>query len=306
MEIINVNNISKNYGKIKAIDGISFSIKKGDIVGYLGKNGSGKTTTISAMTNIIKLDSGSISILGKPNKTNYCSQLSKISIVNENNGLYENLSSENNLHFYANACGSNKKQVKEMIERLLLEFDLFERRKDKVKTFSKGMKRKLAIARALIFNPEVLILDEPFEGIDLESRNTIIKNLKECSINNGMSIFITSHVMADIEELANRIIIIKQGNLIIDEKYDNFIERAIIKQIKIKLHKINDVTSFISETKQLNCFQEIQIESDYAICKPISNDFNIYKFLANKNYNVKDVWVDKESMSDIYLRKVNL
>lgn len=218
--VLKLTNATKIYGKKKAIDSISFGINEGEIVGYLGPNGSGKTTTMKAIVNQIELTDGTVEVLGNDSKANYISNYGKIGAVFEKNGLYERLSGKDNVDFYLSACGVSLQS--DTYEKLLLRLNLWDSINKPVNTYSKGMKRKLALCRCLLVNPKVLLLDEPFDGIDIESRADIIRLIKDYNKNYSTTIVLTSHVMADIEDLASRIIIIKNGRVLVDESIAEF------------------------------------------------------------------------------------
>lgn len=222
--ILSVNNIVKRFGQKEVLKKISFSMEEGDIVGYLGPNGSGKTTTLMSMTGLLKYDDGYIQVLGRDVQKEYESLYGKIAVLFDENGLFEKLTAKQNLMFYLKAF--HREDNVDLAMDLMKKLDLYEDLDRKVATFSKGMKRKLALARCLIIKPSVMFLDEPFDGIDIEHRDKIITILKEYKKKYRISIILTSHVMADIEELANKIIIIQNGKIIVNETMEAFSARG--------------------------------------------------------------------------------
>ncbi|WP_310602964.1 ABC transporter ATP-binding protein [Anaerosporobacter sp.] len=223
MNIVKVEHLTKQYGSQQAVSDVNFTIDKGEIVGYLGPNGSGKTTTINIITGLVTPDKGKVDVLGCDVAKEYSKLLSRIGVVLDVNGLYERLTAKQNLEFFLNACGKSidMKELDNMMELLQLKNDIDK----KVKCFSKGMKRKLALARVLLVKPEMVFLDEPFDGIDIEVREEIIQLIRYYQEEYSTSFMLTSHVMADIEELATRIIVIREGKIIIDEGIMTFKER---------------------------------------------------------------------------------
>lgn len=304
MEIISVNNVCKSYGKLRALDGISFTVNKGDIIGYIGPNGSGKTTTISAITNLCNIDKGQINIYGEDNRINYGKNLSKISIINENNGLYDGVSAVANLKFFTSAVNMDKKEAQKRIDELLYDFNLFDRRKDPIKKYSKGMKRKLEIARAIIYKPEILILDEPFDGIDVESKISIITLLKEYAQRNNISIILTSHIMEDIENLANRIIILKTGKKILDESTETFMNRAYNKYINIEFAENIDYKKFVNINNESGLFNILKYGNKYIKCQAIDDNINIYEIIQKEDIHIRDIYIKRDNINEIYLRMV--
>jgi ABC-2 type transport system ATP-binding protein len=220
MDAIRLSKVNKAYGNNLVLNDVSFSAHEAEIVGYLGPNGSGKTTTIQSICGLTKYDSGSISVLGADVRSQYSQLYSKIAAIFDHNGLYERLSAIQNLEFFIAACGV--RMDKRIIFDMLEKFDLSDVANKKVKTYSKGMKRKLALARVLLISPKILLLDEPFDGIDIESRELLVVAIKESCNKNGTCVLLTSHVMADIEELASRVIVIKTGKIIADASIAQF------------------------------------------------------------------------------------
>lgn len=221
---MSVDNVSKNFGNKEVLKKISFTMEQGDVVGYLGPNGSGKTTTLMSLVGLIQYDDGNIQILEHDINKEYEKLYGKVAVLFDENGLFEKLTARQNLLFYLKAF-HKEKDMKIALE-LMQKFDLDRDLDRKICTFSKGMKRKLALVRCLIVNPSIMLLDEPFDGIDVECRDSIIKLIKEYKKKHNISIILTSHVMADIEELANRIIIIQKGQIIVNEAIDIFSARG--------------------------------------------------------------------------------
>lgn len=222
MVVANVSGLSKSYGGKKVLDNISFQLKKGDIVGYLGKNGSGKTTTINILVGLLKYDSGTVSMLDCDISKEYNKLYGKVGIMFDENGLYNKMTVKQNLDYFVKLFKVDTRKNKSFITELYKEMD-YENIKDiQVSKLSKGMKRMVALVRTLMMWPELLILDEPFDGIDIENRSSFIKLIKKYYQAKKPAIILTSHVMADIEELANRIMILKDNKIIVDETMESF------------------------------------------------------------------------------------
>lgn len=222
--VLSMNNVSKKFGSKEVLKKISFTMEQGDIVGYLGPNGSGKTTTLMTLVGLIKFDQGQIQILNYDVNKEYEKLYGKVAVLFDENGLFEKLTARQNLLFYLKAFHKQNgiNFALNLMKKLGMDNDLDR----KVSTFSKGMKRKLALVRCLIVNPRIILLDEPFDGIDVECRDSIIKLLKEYRKEHNISIILTSHVMADIEELANRIVVIQEGQIVVNEAIDIFSARG--------------------------------------------------------------------------------
>ncbi len=213
MKMIDVRNLRKTFGKIKALSDISFQIEKGEFFGLLGPNGAGKTTTINILSTVMKPDQGQVSINGydlaqQPRK---CKE--SIGIVPQELALYEDLTALENLLFWGRLYGLHKSRIHESAEKLLHLFELHERRNSLIKTFSGGMKRRINIAAAMLHDPEILLMDEPTVGVDPQSRNKIYDVLEQF-IRQGVTIVYTTHYMDEVEKLCSRIGIIDHGSII--------------------------------------------------------------------------------------------
>ncbi|MDO9256061.1 MAG: ABC transporter ATP-binding protein [Bacteroidales bacterium] len=208
-KIIEVKHLSKIFGKIRAVEDVSFDVFKGDVFGFLGPNGAGKSTTIRAMLSLITPTSGEISLFGKSLNTNRSFILSKIGCIVEKPDFYHYLSAQKNLEIFARISGSDVSRIRihEMIEFVGLKG----REKDKVGSFSHGMKQRLGIAQALLHDPELIILDEPTTGLDpkgiIDIRNLILQLKNE----RNKTIVLSSHILSEIELIANRMVILNKG-----------------------------------------------------------------------------------------------
>ena len=212
--IIKVNNLSKQFKEIKAVDDLSFTVEQGDVYGFLGQNGAGKSTTIRMLLTLIKPTGGDISIFGKSLTSNRSEILKQVGAVIEKPDLYKYLSAFDNLAIFAKMSGMKPNRTL-LLEQLKL-VGLQERAHSKVKTFSQGMKQRLGIAVALVHNPKLIMLDEPTNGLDpqgiADMRNLILHLSREM----GKTIVVSSHLLAEIELVANRMLIIHKGKKIVE------------------------------------------------------------------------------------------
>jgi ABC-type multidrug transport system ATPase subunit len=211
-KIIEVTNLSKLFGKIRAVEDVSFDVYKGDVFGFLGPNGAGKSTTIRAMLSLITPTSGEIRLFGKELRSNRSFILSQIGCIVEKPDFYQYLSAEKNLEIFARISGSTVPRMK--IPEMIDFVGLTERGKDKVGSFSHGMKQRLGIAQALLHDPELIILDEPTTGLDpkgiIDIRNLILQLKNE----RNKTIVLSSHILSEIELIANRMVILNKGNTV--------------------------------------------------------------------------------------------
>lgn len=213
-EVIKVKELSKHFNKFVAVDGLSFSINKGDVFGFLGPNGAGKSTTMRMLLGLVYPTSGTISILGQPIPSKRTYVLGKVGAIIEKPDFYKTFSAAKNIEIFAQLSGVqvNKKQVCEMLDFVGLQG----RYDDKVKSFSHGMKQRLGIAQALIHDPEIIVLDEPTTGLDPQGIIDIRNLINQLSQEKGKTVLLSSHLLSEIELTATRMIIINNGKKILE------------------------------------------------------------------------------------------
>ena len=226
-------NLTKSYNKFKAVDTISFSVKKGEIFGFLGPNGAGKTTTIKAILDLIHADEGEISINGIDVRTQGKKARQFIGYMPEQVAFYDNLTALQNMRFYAEMKHASKDEC----ERLIEEVGLGDAGKKKVGAFSKGMVQRLGMARASLGNPPIMILDEPSGGLD--PRGVVLVRDKILDLKKkGVSIFISSHILSEIQEICDRVGIINKGRLVAQDTVDALGKKLNLKpQITVTVQK---------------------------------------------------------------------
>jgi ABC-type multidrug transport system ATPase subunit len=222
--IIEIINLHKNFGDYAAVQNISFSVKRGDIYGFLGPNGAGKSTTLRMLVSLIKPDSGSIEIFGKQLQLNRAAIMRRCGVLIERPDFYKFLNAVQNLKVISNSGGIsvNNKQIADVIEIV----GLSGQEHKKVKTYSQGMKQRLGLAQALLHNPDLLILDEPSNGLDpqgiREMRELIISLNKE----RGITILLSSHLLYEIELMANRMLIINKGRVVVEGSVNELLNQG--------------------------------------------------------------------------------
>jgi len=212
-EFLVVKDLHKSFNEHKAVDGVSFSIKKGEIFGLLGPNGAGKTTTIRMLSTVLESDSGEITVGGHSVRREADAVRSVIGVCPQDLALYEDLSAIDNMVFFGRMAGLNGKEAREQAMTHLKLMGLQDRAKGKVAKFSGGMKRRINLAIALMGNPELLFLDEPTVGIDPQSRNNIFENIQGLR-EKGTTILYTTHYMDEADRLCERIAIMDGGQII--------------------------------------------------------------------------------------------
>jgi len=212
-EFLVVNDLHKSFNDFKAVNGVSFTIEKGEIFGLLGPNGAGKTTTIRMLSTVLEADSGEITIGGHTTRREADAIRSIIGVCPQDLALYEDLSALDNMVFFGRMVGLNGKDSREQAMTNLKLMGLEDRAKGKVSKFSGGMKRRINLAIALMGNPRLLFLDEPTVGIDPQSRNHIYENILGLQ-KNGMTVLYTTHYMEEADRLCQRVAIMDGGQII--------------------------------------------------------------------------------------------
>lgn len=211
--MLQVNRVRKSFGKTEVVRGVTFSVEKGEAFGLLGPNGAGKSTTISMICGLLPYDDGEIQVSGLSVKDHPLEIKRKIGVVPQDIALYPTMSAMDNLLFWGKMYGLTGRDVKQRAAEILDFVGLSDKAKQKIETFSGGMKRRINIGAALMHKPELLIMDEPTVGIDPQSRNHILEAVKELN-KAGMTIIYTSHYMEEVEFLCKRIGIIDHGEVI--------------------------------------------------------------------------------------------
>jgi ABC-2 type transport system ATP-binding protein len=241
--IIKIKNLEKSYNAKKAVDKINFSVSKGEILGLLGPNGAGKSTTISILGTILEADNGKVNILGQDMKKEANQIKRKIGIVPQDLAIYEEITAEKNVRFFASLYSIKGKQLKNQVKEALELVGLYDKKDDKPKTFSGGMKRRLNIACAIAHQPQLIIMDEPTVGIDPQSRNHILESIKVLKMR-GATIIYSTHYMEEVEAIADRIIIMNEGKIIAEgtkEELNTKVNDEIMYSFKVKkINKLND------------------------------------------------------------------
>ncbi len=213
MHAIETFNLTKRYGSITAVDHLNLKVKRGEIFGYLGHNGSGKTTTIMMLCGLVEPTEGGATVAGFDVQREVLEVKKRIGFLPENASYYDNLTARQNLEFFGELAGLAKKERKERSKELLNLVGLGEWKDIKVGKFSKGMQQRLGIAQALIRDPEVLFLDEPTSGLDPQGTRDIRNLILKLGREEGKTIFLSSHLLAEVKQLCDKVGILKRGKL---------------------------------------------------------------------------------------------
>lgn len=293
--VLQTNELTKNYGGTNAVDKVSLNIKKGEIYGFVGKNGAGKTTFIRLILGLAEPTSGSFKLLGDNNVQN---ARKKIGSLIENPSLYTNMTAYENLDLYCTMLNADKKSIDEILKVV----GLSDTGKKKAKDFSLGMKQRLGIAMALVGDPELIILDEPINGLDptgiIEIRELILKLKNEC----GKTIFISSHILGELEKIATCYGIISKGKLIEEITAEELAEKCGTQTI-IQTDNPQKAEEIISATlKNLN----ISRANDGAVILDgkVENIGEITNNLFRSGIMVKGISSQENSAESYFVRKM--
>jgi ABC-2 type transport system ATP-binding protein len=244
--IVEVKNISKLFKNgVKAVDNLSLSINTGDVFGFLGPNGAGKTTTIRIILGLLKPDKGEIFINGYSVKSDYRNAVNNVGALIEGPAFYDYLSAKQNLEIFAKYSGvKNNKIINEILDIVGLK----SRAKDKVKNYSLGMKQRLGIGQALLNNPKLIILDEPTNGLDPAGIKEIRNLISFLSNERKITILVSSHILSEIEQISNKIILINKGKKILSGKVEDLLKEKN-KYFDVECKNINQLFLFLNEKK---------------------------------------------------------
>jgi len=298
--MITITNLKKTFDTIEALKGISFNIPQGECYGLLGPNGAGKTTTISIMSTVIEPNEGEVSIAGYDLKKNPLDCKKNIGVVTQEMALYNEFSAYDNLLFWGGIYNVPKLKLKASIDEILNLLGLADRKNDKVKTYSGGMKRRINIASALLHKPNILFMDEPTVGIDPQSRNLIFEVVEKLH-NEGMTIIYTTHYMEEAERLCDRIGIIDNGEIIAQGTLDELKTSGSMKEtIVISFTNFTDerYTAIAKEWKDIQRFDD----TIHFYSMNIQGDLSKIILKCNKvGLDIRHIDIQKINLETIFL-----
>jgi len=299
--MINVSNLRKSFDTIEALKGISFNIPQGECFGLLGPNGAGKTTTISIMSTLIEPSEGKVSIAGFDLKKNPLECKKNIGVVTQEIALYNELSAYDNLLFWGGMYKVPRLELIERLDEIVNLLELTDRKNDKVKTYSGGMKRRVNIASALLHNPKILFMDEPTVGIDPQSRNLIFEIIEKLH-KEGMTIVYTTHYMEEAERLCDRIGIIDNGEIIAQGTLDELKTSGTMKEtVVISFTNLTDE----SYTTIANNWKDLQRFGDTIHFYSMNIQGELSKIILRCNafgLDIRHIDIQKINLETIFLR----
>jgi len=301
--MITVRSVSKSFGNIEAVKNVSFNIEKGEIFGILGPNGAGKSTIVNILNTLVKPDKGDVIIDGVNIKDDGDIIKMIMGVVPQEIALYEELSAYENLMFWGGLYDIPKSELKVNINNTLEIVDLSDRKNDRIKTFSGGMKRRINIACSLLHNPKILVLDEPTVGVDPQNRNHIFEVIERLN-NEGMTIIYTTHYMQEAERFCDTIAIIDVGRIIALGTLKELREISDAKDLlTFKLVDLNNETiSRITSANPLirlgSAFNTLEAE-----CENISNEISIIvNHIQNSGGVIERIYTQGTNLESIFLK----
>ena len=294
---IEIKGLTKSYGDTIALDGVNINIKKGEFFGLLGPNGAGKTTTINILTGLVFHDEGFTKVFGKDTVENFRFTRSKIGIAAQEFSVDWFFPIEKLLYFQAGYYGINKKDAGPMVNELLERLGLSEKRKSRLRQLSGGMKRRFQLAKALVHNPDIIILDEPTAGVDVELRHDLWKYLKDLHVK-GKTILLTTHYIEEAELLCNNIAIIHKGKILKEGSPQALTKELGKAGITINTSDINTdykvILSDYNYTYENNRFH-------FSVKDPDKSLPQIIDLLSKNEININSVKSTKSSLEDVFL-----
>ncbi|MFC4620509.1 ATP-binding cassette domain-containing protein [Camelliibacillus cellulosilyticus] len=304
MNVLELKNLTKKFGDFIAVDNVTLSIAEGEIFGFLGANGAGKSTTINMVASLLRMNDGQIKVLGKDINKHRKFAKQNIGIVPQEIAIYEDLTAFENVKFFAGLYGLRESKLNDRVNEALEFVGLADKGKSYPKNFSGGMKRRLNIACAIAHQPKLIIMDEPTVGIDPQSRNYILHSVQKLN-DMGCTVIYTSHYMEEVEEICTRIAIIDHGKIIAEGTKEQL--KAIItntKDIWVEVKTIDGLD--VSQLKEISGVKEVQIDTEENLIKvnsgaDVNNLNHILQFFINSGIEIRAVEEKAPNLETVFL-----
>lgn len=295
--IIKTKNLTKYFGDTKAVDNVSLTVRKGDIYGFLGRNGAGKTTTIKMLLGLIKPTKGEIEVFGENLKKSKRNILERVGYTPEFSGFYSNLTGAENLKINTRLLGVQKKDI---IEEVLNIVGIWDDRNKLVKKYSLGMKQRLGIARAILHNPELLIFDEPTNALDPIGIKEVRRLIKSLAEKRKITIFISSHILTEVQQLASTIGIIHNGRLLEETSFDE-LRKKNRKYIEVQVNNDGKASMILERSLEIYDYEVheenyIRIYSHYDMISKINRVF------INNGIDVVKLGLSEDNLEDYFIK----
>jgi ABC-2 type transport system ATP-binding protein len=298
------HNLTKEFESVQALDNLSLEIPPGIIFGFLGPNGAGKTTTIRLLLGLLEPTSGVAQVLGFDTQTQADQIRARTGALLEHSGIYEQMSAEDNLEFYGRAFLMPEAERQARIQELLTEMGLWERRKDRVGTWSRGMKQKLALARTMLHRPKLILLDEPTAGLDVQFAVAVREDLAALASRERVTIFLTTHNMVDAEKLCQQVAVIRDGKLIAQGSPAELQARAGKPQVEVIGRGFSDQALVLLRAHpQVVAIQKQDHHLTIDLCKE-TDTAALVSILVGAGAQVEEVHRSKASLEEVFLTLV--
>lgn len=292
--VLELKNVSKSFGKRKIIDNISLKVNSGEIFGFLGPNGSGKTTTIKMILRLIDSDEGEIKVNGFDNRKQFEQAMECIGAIVENPDMYKYMSGIDNLKLHARIRNIDEKRIAEVLEMVGLK----DRAKDKVGKYSLGMKQRLGLALTLLHNPKVLILDEPTNGLDPAGIKQLRDILKKISHEENVAVFVSSHILTEMQQMCDRVAVLDNGKIVKIEQITNSKEEKI-ETIELRIKDKNKAIKILKEKFEVDAKEEkdsllvtIQTEKVPEVVRELAIEDVGIKAVIPREHNLEEIFFD--------------
>lgn len=295
--ILRTSNLTKNYRNKKAVDGVNITVKKGEIYGFLGQNGAGKTTTIRMIMGLVKPASGEVELFGQKVYAGEYRHFSRIGAVIETPGFYPNLTAEENLEIHRRLMGvANRNYTEEAIEIT----GISDVKNKKVKDFSLGMKQRLGLARALLNRPELLILDEPTNGLDPVGIKEVRRLMQDLSVKSKITIFMSSHILSEVQQLATRIGILHKGQLLEEIDCDT-LKKKNRSYIEIRVDDDKKAAFLLENLLQVSDYKLVE-KGVIRVYEKLDHSAQINHVLHNNAVEVSGITLMNDTLEDYFVR----
>lgn len=307
-DVIDARELCKNYDNTLAVDHASFTVKEGEIFGFLGLNGAGKTTTIKMLTTLIAPSSGSALVLGNDITKEGLEIRKRLGIVQQQESYDRNLTVQSSLSLYASLWGLRGDEAKKKIEWLIDKFQIADTKKKKIRWLSFGQRRRLQVAREFLHNSSLLILDEPTVGMDVLARHIFLDYLKEIAKTEGKTIFYTTHIVSEAEYLCDRVALIHKGRIVaLDTPKELKKKYADVKSVSIILRDSNQMDRVSNLVGRLGAVQR-QSDSDSELRLVSEDPFKLASevsaLLAKESYDPESISIAEPSLEQVIVRLV--
>lgn len=251
--VLRATGLTKRYGKRRVVEGLDLEVRRGDVFGFLGPNGAGKSTTIRMLTGLVRPDAGNVELFGHDLRSQHNQALSRVGAVVEAPSLYQHLSGDRNLELLASLSGGASVGRRQEVLRLV---GLAGRERDRVRTYSHGMKQRLALAQALLPSPELIILDEPTNGLDPGGMVEVRELVRRLATQEGITIFLSSHLLNEIEQVCNRVAVIDRGRVLVQGEVRELLQAR--GRLRIAVAPLDRAKEILTRVEGIGAAAEIE------------------------------------------------